>query len=448
MPCNRDERDRMLQDIGVSSFVDLLEAVPQHLRLAGDLNLPSPMSEFEVYRYLAGLAARNACCEQYDVYLGGGIYDHFIPAAIETVISRPEFMTAYTPYQPEVSQGTLQVIYEFQSLIARLVGMDVVNASMYDGASAAGEAVLLAMNHTQRARVLCASGLNPMYAEVVRTYTRGRDAEIVPIPERGGVIDRDGLSELVDDTVACAVVQTPNFFGLIEDLAGLKSTIGDALLICVVNPISLGVLRPPGHFDADICVGEGQLLGNAISYGGPGVGLFAARREFVRKLPGRLVAKTTDVDGKVGYVLTLQTREQHIRRDKATSNICTNQALCALANAVYLSLMGKSGIVKIGELCIQKAHYLAEKISAIDGFSLKYDGPFFNEFVISTPYSSTELIGALEPKRILAGVPLGWFYPECEQELLVAVTEKRSRHDLDRFAAALAETAVETKSAQ
>jgi glycine dehydrogenase subunit 1 len=432
----------MLREIGVSSFEGLLAAIPEHLRVAKSLNLPPPASELEAYRYLGGLAESNVNSEEYDVYLGGGTYDHFVPAAVDTIVSRPEFMTAYTPYQAEVSQGTLQSIYEFQSLVARLTAMDVVNASMYDGASATAEAVLLALTHTKRSRVLCASGLNPMYRDVIGTYTSGIGTEIVAIPEKAGLIDRGGLDLLIDDSVACAVVQTPNFYGLIEDLEGLKSALNGALLICVVNPLSLGVLRPPGDFDADICVGEAQFLGNAMSYGGPGVGLFAAKREFVRRLPGRLVARTTDVEGRVGYVLTLQTREQHIRRDKATSNICTNQALCALANASYLSLMGRSGIVRVGELCIQKAHYLANRISALDGFSLKHDAPFFNEFVVLTPCDAVALIRALEGKRILAGIPLVWFHPGSEREMLVAVTEKRSRGDLDRFASEIAEAAV------
>jgi len=441
VPSSSDERNGMLTGIGVSSFEDLLEAIPKHLRLTGKLDLPPARSELEAYRYLAGMAAKNADSGEYDVYLGGGIYDHFIPAAVDTVISRPEFLTAYTPYQAEVSQGTLQVIYEFQSLIARLTGMDVVNASMYDGASATAEAVLLSVSHTRRRKVLCSSGLNPLYREVVQTYASGSDVEIVAIPEEDGVMDREKLISLIDDTVACMIVQTPNFYGLIEDLDGLKPVLGDALLVCVVNPISLGVLKPPGEFDVDICVGEAQLLGNAISYGGPGIGLFASKREFVRMLPGRLVARTTDVDGGTGYVLTLQTREQHIRRDKATSNICTNQALCALANAVYLSLMGKSGIVEVGKLCVRKAHYLADRISAIDGFELKYTGSFFNEFVITTPCDAAVLTEALERDRILAGVPMDWFCADKKRELLVAVTEKRSRDDLDRFAAALSRTA-------
>lgn len=445
VPCNGDEREQMLREIGISSFTDLLTAIPEHLRLSGRLNLPPPLSELEVYRYLSGLASKNVDSEKYDIFLGAGVYDHFVPAAIETIVSRPEFMTAYTPYQAEVSQGTLQAIYEFQSLIARLTGMDVVNASMYDGASATAEAVLLAITHTKRTKVLCASGLNPLYKEVVRTYTSGIGAELVSIPDENGVIDRGGLSRLVDDTTACLVVQTPNFYGLIEDLDGLKPMLDGALLISAVNPISLGVLRPPGDSDVDICIGEAQLLGNAVSYGGPGIGLLAASKEFTRKLPGRLVARTSDVNGSVGYVLTLQTREQHIRRDKATSNICTNQALCALANAVYLSLMGKSGMVEVGELCIRKAHYLADRIADLDGFELRYDAPFFNEFVISTPCNAVELVKAIERKRILAGVPLEWFYPEREQELLVAVTEKRTRAGLDGFVNALSQSVADMK---
>jgi len=272
-----------------------------------------------------------------------------------------------------------------------------------------------------------------MYLEVIRTYCSGIEPEFVTIPDEGGRLNRDHLQGLIDDATACVVVQSPNFFGLIEDLEGLKAMLGKALLICVTNPMTLGVLKPPGEYDVDICVGEAQVLGNPISYGGPGVGFFAARKEFIRKLPGRLVARTTDVAGAVGYVLTLQTREQHIRRDKATSNICTNQALCALANTVYLTLMGKAGMVEVGELCVQNAHYLSDKIGSLDGFSIKYDGPFFNEFVIETPKPSIDVLKNLEERAILAGVPLEWFYPDRKHELLVAVTEKQRKADLDRF---------------
>jgi len=437
VPCNRDERDAMLRDIGIGSFEELLSAIPKHLRLTKKLDLPPAMSEWEVCRYMAALAGRNINSDAYDVYLGGGSYDHFSPAAVDAIISRPEFATAYTPYQAEVSQGTLQSIYEFQSMFAHLTGMDIVNASMYDGASAAAEAVLLAIGHTNCKKVLYSAGLNPLYVEVIRTYASGIDAELARVPDVDGVIDRVALDNLIDDSAACLVIQTPNFYGLIEDLDGLKSRLGNALLVSVCNPISLGLLKPPGEFDVDICVGEAQHLGNSISFGGPGVGLFATRKEFIRKLPGRLVARTTDVEGRIGYTLTLQTREQHIRRDKATSNICTNQALCALANTVYLSLLGKSGIVEVGEICVQNAHYLARKISEIDGFSMRYSGSFFNEFLVTTPVDAFDVLRELESERILAGIPLTWFDPDRKRELLIAVTEKRNRDDLDRFVLAL-----------
>lgn len=437
VPCNREERDEMLRDVGVGSFEELLTAIPRHLRLAKNLNLPPEMSEWEVRRYMAVLAGKNIDSSSHDVYLGGGSYDHFSPAAVDAIISRPEFATAYTPYQAEVSQGTLQSIYEFQSMFARLTGMDVVNASMYDGASAAAEAVLLAMRLTNRKKVLYSAGLNPLYLEVIRTYTSGIESELLRIPDADGLVNRDRIDELIGDDVACLVIQSPNFYGLVEDHAGLKSRLGKALLISVCNPISLGLLKPPGAFDVDICVGEAQHLGNSISYGGPGVGLFAAREEFIRKLPGRLVARTTDAEGQIGYTLTLQTREQHIRRDKATSNICTNQALCALANAVYLSLLGKSGIVEVGEICVQNAHYLARKITEINGFGMRYPGAFFNEFVVTTPVDALDILKELEADRILAGIPLSWFDSDRKRELLIAVTEKRKKDDLDRFVSAL-----------
>ncbi len=447
VPNSREERDEMLREIGVSSFDDLVAAIPEHLKLKRKLDLPVPMSEWEVYKHLAGLASKNVSSESYDVYLGGGIYDHYVPAVVDSIISRPEFATAYTPYQAEVSQGTLQSIYEFQSLITRLTAMDVANASMYDGASATAEAVLLALGHTKKRKVLLSSGLNPLYRKVVSTYLSGSDVDIVDIPDASGVLDRDALGDILDDSVACFVIQSPNFYGLIEDIDGLKKMLDDGLLICVTNPITLGVLKPPGEFDVDICAGEAQCLGNAMSYGGPGLGIFATKKELVRKIPGRLVARTTDVEGKIGYVLTLQTREQHIRRDKATSNICTNQALCALASTVYLSLLGKAGIVEIGETCVRSAHYLAEKIASLDGYSMPYAGSFFNEFVVRTPISARELMGRLEAYKILAGIPLEWFYPDRKNDLLVAVTEKQTRSELDRFVKVLSEITATRKVA-
>ncbi len=433
VPGSRDERNEMLREIGVEKLEDLLDAIPEHLRYKGTLNLPPAMSEMEALRHLRKMAARNRSSDEFNSYLGGGIYDHYVPAVVNFIISRPEFQTAYTPYQAEVSQGTLQSIYEFQTSVARLTAMDVVNASVYDGASATAEAVLLAISHTKRSKVLYAPGLNPLYRDVVRTYTGGMQIKLSELKSKNGRIDLGDLKDQLDDDVSCLVVQTPNFFGLIEDLSDMKTRIGDALLIAVVNPMSLGILKPPGEYDVDICVGEGQPLGIAMSYGGPGVGLFASKRQFVRKIPGRLVARTTDVDGRLGYVLTLQTREQHIRREKATSNICTNQALCALASLVYLSLLGREGITQIADQCTQKAHYLAEQISQINGFDLVYGGPFFNEFVVCTPGRAVDMMKSLENEGILAGVPLEWFYPERDRDLLVAVTEKRTKEDLDRF---------------
>jgi len=433
VPGSREERDEMLREIGVEKLEDLLDAIPEHLRFSGVLDLPPAMSEMEVSRYLGQMAGKNRSSEEYDTYLGGGMYDHYVPAVVSSIITRPEFQTAYTPYQAEVSQGTLQSIYEFQSSIARLTSMDVVNASVYDGASATAEAVLLAIAHTRRKKVLYASGLNPLYRDVVKTYTSGMDIEMKEVAAHEGCLDRADLKNQLGDDVACLIIQSPNFFGLIEDLDGLKPALGKALLIDVVNPISLGILKPPGEFDVDICVGEGQPLGITMSYGGPGVGFFATKKDFVRKIPGRLVARTKDADGKTGYVLTLQTREQHIRREKATSNICTNQALCALASLVYMSLLGRDGVVQVADLCTQKAHYLAGKIAQLEGFDLVYPGPFFNEFVVRTPERAIDLMKKLEDNKILAGIPLEWFYPERDKELLVAVTEKRTGKDLERF---------------
>ncbi|MCK4386277.1 MAG: aminomethyl-transferring glycine dehydrogenase subunit GcvPA, partial [candidate division Zixibacteria bacterium] len=349
------------------------------------------------------------------------------------IISRPEYYTAYTPYQAEVSQGTLQVIYEFQSLICELTGMDVANASMYDGATSLAEAALLAHAETQRDEILVAGSLNPSYKEVLSTYCRSLRLKVKTLPSKDGLIDPEVVKKTVSEKVACVILQNPNFFGLIEkieEIEPLTHLVG-ALLVLVSDPISLGILKTPGEYNADIAVGEGQALGNNLSFGGPYLGYFASKRNLIRRMPGRIVGATTDTHQRRGFVLTLQTREQHIRREKATSNICTNQALCALASCVYLSLLGKSGIKKVAELCLQKSHYAFDQITKIEGFKKRFEAPFFKEFVVQTPIPPKRIIRSLIKRNIFAGFDLAQFDRKLKNCLLVCVTEKRTKEEID-----------------
>ncbi|MDH4035703.1 MAG: aminomethyl-transferring glycine dehydrogenase subunit GcvPA, partial [candidate division Zixibacteria bacterium] len=349
--------------------------------------------------------------------------------------SRPEFMTAYTPYQPEVAQGTLQVMYEFQTHICRLTGMDVANGSMYDGATAAAEAAAMACRATRRNRVVVSETVNPLYRQVLQTYLSGRDTQLVTAPMASGLTDTDRLAEIVDDETACVIVGQPNFFGRLEDLTGMAETVhtvGGKLVACV-DPIAQAILKTPADCGADIVVGEGQPLGIPMSFGGPLLGFFATRKELIRSLPGRVVARTTDVDGRDGFVLTLQTREQHIRREKATSNICTNQALCAAAAAVYMSLLGKSGLKQAALLSAERAQTVAQRLAELDGFELWFDGPFVREVAIKTPLPAARIIQELVTRNILPGIDAGRWYPGMENCLILATTEKRTEPEIDRL---------------
>lgn len=437
IPNTDRERQEMLKVIGVSSFEDLIKSIPESIRFHGKLNLPAPLSEQRIYELLREIAHKNKPISEYLCFLGGGAYDHFIPAAVEHIISRPEFYTAYTPYQPEVSQGTLQTIYEYQTMICNLTGMEVANASLYDGGSALAEAALMACSHTNRKQLVLSRGINPHYLEVIKTYCQGQNIIIKEADIEEGVTDVGRLKSIVDEKTAGVIVQHPNFFGCLEEVEEIGELAHQkgALFITSNDPISLGILKPPGEYGADIATGEGQPLGNPLSFGGPYLGIFAARKGLVRKMPGRIVGATLDTQGRRGFVLTLQTREQHIRRERATSNICTNQALNALAATVYLALMGKQGIREVADLCLQKSHYLAREIEKIDGFGLKFKRPFFKEFVLHTPISPGEIIRKLKEEKILAGVDLGRYgWRNC---LLVAVTEKRTKQDMDRYLEAL-----------
>ncbi len=427
------EREEMLRAIGANSFDDLIADIPEEIRLKRALDILPASDEPQVRKLLEWLASANRSTSEYVSYLGGGAYDHFIPVAIKTIASRSEFYTAYTPYQAEVSQGTLQAIYEYQSLICRLYEMDVTNASMYDGATALAEAVLMAMNVTGRSQVVVAGKLHPWNSSVLKTYLEasGHNAVIQNVLQ-DGVGDIAALKELVTENVAGVVVQQPNFYGCLEDVdaIGAVAHAKGALFVVSADPLSLGVLAAPGSYGADIAVGEGQPLGSPQSFGGPYLGIFSVKQPLVRKIPGRLVGMTKDRDGEDGFILTLQTREQHIRREKATSNICSNQALNALQAAVYLSLLGKEGLQQVAAQSGQKAHYLAGKIAALPGFSLKFSSPYFREFVVETPIPPALVVEKMLEKKIFAGYDLA---AHGETGLLVAVTEKRTKEELDSF---------------
>ena len=429
-----DDRRQMLEALGITTEDALFDAIPEKFRVSGDLPIGEGKSEYDVLREFAELGARNNPAGGMVSFLGGGIYDHIVPSIINHVTGRSEFYTAYTPYQPEVSQGTLQAIFEYQTSISRITGLPVANASMYDGATAFAEAALMATKIKRRRKLLYAESIHPRYMEVLRTYTNGRDFVLEPLPvTASGALDRDALGSALSDEIAAVLLQTPNYFGVLECPWEYRQSIRDAgaLLVMAIDPISLSLLQPPGAYDADIAVGEGQTLGNDMNFGGPLLGFMACKKEYVRSLPGRLVSETKDIDGKRAFVLTLQTREQHIRREKATSNICTNQGLVALRATVYLSLLGECGFHELGKICHDKAVTLSRMISEIDGFELKHDGPFFREFVVRCPVAAETVVEKAREKGVLAGIPLGkYFGDEYRNDLLVAVTEKRTDGDL------------------
>ncbi len=434
------QQREMLARIGAGSIEDLLSGIPAKARLARPLNVPAAMAEGELVRHMRAMAALNASADDFATFLGAGSYDHGIPSPINHLVSRGEFFTAYTPYQPEASQGTLRSIFEYQTMMAELTGMDVANASLYDGASSLAEAALMTRAVTGRDAVVLSRGVNPLYRHVVETYAEGIALRLRSAPLGDGVTDLDALRKAVSAGTAAVVVQYPNFFGCLEDIraAGEIAHAAGALLVVVADPVNLGLLAPPGALGADIVVGEGQGLGVPMSYGGPGLGVFAVKHELVRRMPGRLVGATVDRDGRRGFVLTLQTREQHIRREKATSNICTNVALCALMATIYMSIMGAQGLRRVGALSTAKAHYLAARLTEIPGVRLSYGAPFFKEFAVSLPKAPERVVRRLMKSRILAGVPLKALDRAHRDCLLVAVTEQRTREELDAYAAALA----------
>lgn len=442
-PHTKEDRDAMLRTIGIDSIEDLFKDLPEDHRFP-DLNLPPALTEIEVLTELQDIAWANDSTRELVSFLGAGAYNHYSPAVVDAILRRGEFFTAYTPYQPEISQGTLQAIFEYQSMIAGLTGMDVCNASHYDGATAVAEAVNMAYHNFRgkRPKVILSPGVHPHYRETVRTYTRG--SEVILAGDQGEVAADAGpeaLIPLIDDTTGLVVVAYPDFFGRIYDFTELAEAVHEAgaLLSISVNPITLGLLKAPGEFGADIVTGEGQSLGIPLSYGGPYLGLFATRQKYVRKMAGRLAGETVDNRGQRAYVLTLTAREQHIRRDRATSNICTNQGLLALAATVYLSLLGQHGLRQVAELCYHKAHYAADQITKIKGYELWSDQPFFNEFLIRCPGSAQEIYEHLLEHNLIAGYPIGKDYPGFENYLLIAVTEMNTKEDIDWLVAGLEE---------
>ncbi len=430
IPNTLDEQAGMLASLGLRSIDELFSDIPAEFRNPA-LDLPAPLSELEIQRELGALAARNRPLGSGPSFLGAGCYHHFIPAIVKALITRGEFLTAYTPYQAEASQGTLQVIYEFQTLVCNLFGMEVANAGMYDGATSLAEAALMACRVTRRNKVVVLDTVSPVYNEVIHTYCRSQNIEIVTTSPESPAIDGDS---------ACIVAQYPNFFGYIEDLAGLMDAAHahGALGVVSCDPIAVGLFQPPGHYGADIVTGEGQPLGIPASFGGPYLGLFATKQEFIRQMPSRLAGRTVDRNGEAGYVLTLQTREQHIRRERATSNICTNEALYALASTIYLAALGKSGLRQVAELCYHKAHYAAAQIAALPGYSLPLPGTFFQEFVVRCPQPAAEINRKLMERNILGGLDVGGRWPNG---LLLCVTEMSTKDEIDALTWALAEVA-------
>jgi glycine dehydrogenase subunit 1 len=443
-PHTQLDQERMLRAMGLERLEQLYEHVPQSLRAKAGIALPDGVTEPAVKKRLSALAATNASAQEWSFFLGGGIYQHFVPSAVEALIARSEFLTSYTPYQPEVSQGTLQVLYEFQTLICQLTGMDVSNAGLYDGASAAAEAVLMSrrIQRDSRRRVLLSRALHPQYRAVIATYLKNLgNVELIELPfSADGATDRERLAASLDDRVMCVVIGYPNFFGIVEDLSALQpdcARAGVHLISVTTEPLSLGLLKPPGEHGVDIAVGEGQSLGLSMNLGGPAFGFFAAQKKLMRHLPGRLVGETLDSEGRRGFVLTLATREQHIRREKATSNICTSQTLCTTAATIYLALLGKTGLRRIAEVNLARAHEARARLIEEAGLSSCFTGPFFNEFVLCTrslPLSFERCAAG----KIVPGIALSQWYPELADALLVCVTEMNEQVEIDRLVRVLA----------
>lgn len=438
LPMTAQDEKEMLDTIGVASIDDLFQDIPEKIRFKRDYNLKPAKSEPALLRELSKLASKNANTTEYASFLGAGVYSHYIPTVVDHVISRSEFYTAYTPYQPEISQGELQAIFEFQTMIAELTGMDLANSSMYDGGTALAEAAMLSSGHTKRKKILISGTVHPESANVLKTYAVGQHIEVEFIPEVDGNTDLKALKKALTEDIAGFAVQYPNFYGQVEPLAEIEQLVheNNSLLIVSSNPLALGLLTPPGEFGADIVVGDSQVFGIPESYGGPHCGFFAVTNKLMRKVPGRLVGETVDENGKRGYVLTLQAREQHIRRDKATSNICSNQALNALASSVAMATLGKVGLPEMARQNLDKSHYAKQKFRE-NGFEVLFSDGFFNEFVIKLAKPIKEINEALLDEGIIGGYDLGFYDAKYEKHMLVAVTEMRTKEEIDAFVASL-----------
>ncbi|MEW6025679.1 MAG: aminomethyl-transferring glycine dehydrogenase subunit GcvPA [Planctomycetota bacterium] len=457
IPHTESDIREMLKASGAANIDELFKSIPTQLRLNQPLNLPKALSEPEATKLLSELAAQNTDAAKTTSFLGAGCYNHFVPAVVDHLAARSEFYTAYTPYQPETSQGALTTIFEYQTMMCELTGMEVSNASLYDGATALAEAVLMALHTTDKkparpddagrsgGKVILSKSIHPEYRAVVRTWLEDLNIKIIEIDFADGATSLEALEKKLDGNVACVAYQSPNFFGIVEpvdQIAKLVRKYEGVMLINVVNPISLGLLKPPGEparldgsggYGADIVVGDAQSLGNRMSFGGPHLGFMAAKMAHIRKMPGRIVGETVDNKGRRGFVLTLSTREQHIRREKATSNICSNQALCAIRTAIYLAAVGKEGIKQVATLCLQKAHYAADQISKIPGFKLAFNGPFFNEFVIECPKNPEQINKKLLKAGIIGGLALKRFYPKLKNAMLLCVTEMNTKEEIDNL---------------
>jgi len=441
LPMTEADKKEMLEEIGVESTDELFSEIPEKVRFKREMNLKRPVNESQLKKELSDMANKNANLTEYSSFLGAGVYDHFMPSVVDHVISRSEFYTAYTPYQPEISQGELQAIFEFQTMISELTGMEIANSSMYDGGTSLAEAVTLSAGHTKRKKVLVSKTVHPESIDVIKTYAKAQHIEVIEIDIKNNQTDLNHLEKELNEEIAGVVVQYPNFFGEIEPLKDIKSLIEKekkTMMLVSSNPLSLGYLTPPGDLGADIVVGDTQVFGIPAQFGGPHCGYFATTKKLMRKVPGRLVGQTTDEEGVRGFVLTLQAREQHIRRDKATSNICSNQALNALASSVAVSSIGKHGLKKMAVLNMQKSRYLKAQLEEKD-ISVTTKGAFFNEFVIKLNDDITKINKKLLDKGIIGGFDLGIIYPELKNHMLVAVTEIRTKEEIDTFVKELGE---------
>ena len=440
IPTTHEDEQEMLKSIGLNSLDDLFNDIPKDVQLNRELNLPKAKSELEVSKYLTSLANKNCSLSELTCFLGAGAYDHYIPSVVDHIISRSEFYTSYTPYQPEISQGTLQYIFEFQTLISNLTGMDVANASLYDGGTAVSEAALMAAASSKKDEIIISKTVRPESRQILKTYAHVQNLKVIEVEMKDGVTDLEELDKLVNDNTAAVIVQSPNFFGIIEDLKATGEIVHKAKkasFIASVDPISLGILKKPGELGVDIVVGEGQGMGIPVAFGGPYLGFMATKKDYMRKLPGRVVGETVDKNGKRSYVLTLTAREQHIRREKATSNICSNQGLNVLAATVYMVTLGKEGLREVAMQSTQKAHYAFEELTKSGKFKPVFNKPFFKEFAVTSDINADDITMKLRKQNIVGGYHLGNDYPQYNNAVLYAVTEKRTKEEIDKLSSVL-----------